>query len=479
VNRVALKLAGFALAWAVMFSAASAFAQPVVTRGGALKKRAYQTYGTISLFVDGTLGSDSNPCTASGASACATFAAAMAKVPRFIQHNVTIAIAAGTYTEAFAITDRKLTNNVSITVTGAQASFAVATGTNSGTSTAATAATTASPATMTDSGQAWTVNNLRGRFVVFSSGALSGQTIPIASNTATTLTLATSNTPGVGSAYTIQSPSVIFAAAGTTPYRLSAIDGSGTISLSDLDFSRTGTGVNFSLAGSETTLVSVSRSRFVASATNTIAISAVSGSLSLTNCHVQALSSSGALSCTATGIAGSGAIACTSSNTNFVAAAGAALFLNNAKQSVFSSSPMESDGASGVLTVTGSNNVRLGGVWLTCAGGASSGLSTSTSSQPPVPSYITSTGTLAVSGCTDGILLYGAAWLRTSLVAITSATRGVSLTSGARVDFLLQVPTFTTVTNEIQLDSTNYTYSFLSGLSPAVISNSYGTTVIK
>jgi hypothetical protein len=40
-------------------------------------------------------------------------------------------------------------------------------------------------------------------------------------------------------------------------------------------------------------------------------------------------------------------------------------------------------------------------------------------------------------------------------------------------------PTFTGVTNELSLDGVPYTYSFLNGLTPGVISNSYGSTIIK
>lgn len=70
-----------------------AAAQPQVTRGGALKKRAYQTYAAVTLYVDPT-GSDANSCTSSGTGACATLNGAYAKFPRFIRHNITVNVVA-------------------------------------------------------------------------------------------------------------------------------------------------------------------------------------------------------------------------------------------------------------------------------------------------------------------------------------------------------------------------------------------------
>lgn len=66
--------------------ALSVFAQPTITRGGGLKKRAYQTYGAMTLYVDPS-GSDSNAYTSSGTDACATLHGAMGKVPRFVRHR--------------------------------------------------------------------------------------------------------------------------------------------------------------------------------------------------------------------------------------------------------------------------------------------------------------------------------------------------------------------------------------------------------
>ena len=58
----------------LLLFASAAAAQPQMTRGGALKRRAYQTYSTITLYVDPT-GSNENPCTSSAIDSTTGFAA--------------------------------------------------------------------------------------------------------------------------------------------------------------------------------------------------------------------------------------------------------------------------------------------------------------------------------------------------------------------------------------------------------------------
>jgi len=55
-----------------------------------------ETTAALTLYVD-TAGSDSNACTASGASACLTVQGALGKIPKRIKHPVTINIASGTF----------------------------------------------------------------------------------------------------------------------------------------------------------------------------------------------------------------------------------------------------------------------------------------------------------------------------------------------------------------------------------------------
>ena len=183
------------------------FAQ--VTRGGALLKRQYQTYGALTYFVDPT-GSDSNACTATGTSACATLQGVINKIPRNVRHNVTISVATGTYTGLTAITGFNIGPTVDQTVTGA-ATIALAvplpsiaitgaswvnatlgTGTATGTLTATPVAPTVSPiafGTLTDSGQAWTPGALKGMYFNPTSGTALNNRVVIADNTATTISL--------------------------------------------------------------------------------------------------------------------------------------------------------------------------------------------------------------------------------------------------------------------------------------------------
>lgn len=235
-----LKLLGFLLAWAMVFAACVSFAQPTVTRGGALKKRAYQTYATTTLYVDPT-GNDANPCTASGTSACLTLAGALAKVARFIRHAVNINVAAGTYAEVFRLQGFTLGSGVgaadaaALTISGAMANVTPTTGTATGTLTGRTAPAAGTKDIVADSTQTWTTNDFRGAFLQITGGTGSGQYRPIASNTATTISLAAPFTtaPVAGSTYAIVSPSVIFTGAGPT---IRGITGAGTVTLQDIAF---------------------------------------------------------------------------------------------------------------------------------------------------------------------------------------------------------------------------------------------------
>ena len=184
----------------------------VVSRGDLLKRRAYETFNALTLYVD-TTGNDANACTASGTNACLTIQGALNKVPRHIHHPVTITVGAGTFGCAY-ISDFSFWEPASasagayLLLQGTLANATLATGTATGTSTAATAPSF-SPmtfGTITDTTQTWTVNDLRGRFVVVGTNI-----IPIASNTATTITYVgiTSLGTGAGIAYTIQDPSTI------------------------------------------------------------------------------------------------------------------------------------------------------------------------------------------------------------------------------------------------------------------------------
>lgn len=203
MNRTALLL--------LSFIAATALAQEGLTRGDSLRRREFRTFSATTLFVDST-GNDSNACTSSGTAACLTINGALSKLPKIIQNNVTINVAAGTYA-GFTVSNfigvAPSSAQVTFTVVGAMANFTPTTGTATGTLT--TAATNLNGlGTLTDSGQAWTVDDLVGRFVRITSGAQSGQRRAILGNTATALEVVGlwGTVPASGVTYVIESPSV-------------------------------------------------------------------------------------------------------------------------------------------------------------------------------------------------------------------------------------------------------------------------------
>jgi len=196
----------------VLFFALTALGDPGVSaRGDLFKRRTYETFGALSLFVD-TAGSDSNACTSSGAGACLTIQGALAKVPQNIHHPVTITVGSGTFGCAYVggfkfWAPTSASAGAYLFLQGTFATSTVATGTATGTSTAATApALPTSFGTITDAAQTWTVNDLRGRFVIVGSVRA-----PIVSNTATVVTYggAISIGTGAGLAYTIQDAATV------------------------------------------------------------------------------------------------------------------------------------------------------------------------------------------------------------------------------------------------------------------------------
>lgn len=220
------------------------------SRGGFLRKPEFQTYGNIALFVD-TTGDNTNDCL-SATTPCATLTGALTKLPQSttpnmtnVFNNVTITVAAGTYTESPSVTGFWQGN---LTITGPSlANITPATGTATGTITTSGHSTTI-PSIFTDSGQSWTTNNLRGRFFCITSGAVSGQCRAIVSNTATTITVCAPFTADPGLAtYALQSPAAIFTSSTANPgatfsMGMPTFVSGRTHAFTNVDFVNTGTG---------------------------------------------------------------------------------------------------------------------------------------------------------------------------------------------------------------------------------------------
>lgn len=200
----------------LLLLASSAFAQPTVTRGGALKKRQYQTYANATYYVD-PAGSDSNACTASGTSACLTLQGVFNKLPDIIRHTITINVAAGTFVgdstlsqKTFQAASSTAGNSVGVFITGAALqNVTPASGSATGTLSGTGSGNNPLP-TFTVAGAGWTTNDFRGAFLVMTGGAQSGARMPIVANDATTLTTLPWGTyPSAGDAFAIQAPSTV------------------------------------------------------------------------------------------------------------------------------------------------------------------------------------------------------------------------------------------------------------------------------
>jgi hypothetical protein len=175
-----------------------------------------ETKAAVALYVDASLGSDANGCTASGASACATIQAAIDKVPKKVYHPVTIDVAAGNYAgfylNGFVVDGARAgvqATGAYIAVRGTWVAATGVSGTLSGTVTSATTGSAASTSwsTMTLTGAGWTTDQLQGKFVHIVTGTGSGQYRVIQSNSATVLTLPGSWTaPSASSTFEIIEP---------------------------------------------------------------------------------------------------------------------------------------------------------------------------------------------------------------------------------------------------------------------------------
>ena len=179
------------------------------------------TTNTMNLYVSST-GHDAG--TGSATSPFLTIQAALDSLPKVIRHRVTINIGAGNFAggilEGFYTRPPKdLANTYSgLEVRGTMIPVVPATGSGSGTITGYAAASGNTFAIVTDGTQSWTVNDLRGKFLVVLSGTGFPGTeqvppiYPIVSNTATTVTIlgATGTAAtGINATYQIQEPGTL------------------------------------------------------------------------------------------------------------------------------------------------------------------------------------------------------------------------------------------------------------------------------
>lgn len=247
------------LSFALVLLAGAALAQPVVTRGGALKRRQYQTYGTTTYFVNGDVGSDSNPCTATDGGECATIQGAISKLPRFIQNPVTIRVAgasdggvkdyAGFSYGGLTAALTTGTSNGTMTVTGTMGVAQNITGVTSGAYTfdaggirldgGVPAFDYGEFTTVTVSSAGWTPDQLKDRFIAFirsDGGTLA--TVPIYTNTSDTIIPAyqvSASTAASAPTIQLRQPLTRITSAGPNASTLVRHSGQTTLTVSNFD----------------------------------------------------------------------------------------------------------------------------------------------------------------------------------------------------------------------------------------------------
>ena len=518
MNKLRLALS-FALAWArtlwiplfaiVLFVSTLALAQTqagVVLRGDALKRREFQTYsgaGSTGNYVVNTSGASTNSCL--GQQGCAQLNDVFRKLPSRIRHNIVIDIDAGTYTDQAYLSGLSgvqldagfptVNDAPSIRINGSQNWTAVtpATGTSTGTVTSYVAESGSTATTLCDTGQAWTVDELKGVFVGMTSGSVSSVTgkMPIISNTATCLRLPASLGAVVaGNTYALLTPSTILITSGTRPafaiqslkvptfmqdvWIQSSAAGSGWMLIADSQ------GDGFSSNGFTCT-----RCRFTNTVAASPAITVNNATVSLS--RVSATSIRSAL----VQISGLPTTSVNFSGTYIYGQVNAAAAIGIVGGNLGGSGlTVESTGA-GALGIDARFNsspvyIVATGIWRFIFPAASTGAGiymgaagTTTSvysgARLAYTTLVSENG-LAVALSGQGVSMGGIVSNPTLLVS--GATTGISVSEGAQC--ILSTGgsyTFTSVTNQLLLDTQAYTYSTLSGAGQ--ISNARGSAFLE
>lgn len=458
---------------------AIALAQPSSAGVGVRKSDLY-TLAPVTLYVD-PVGNDTKPCTGTGTAACKTLAGVVTKIPPLARHNITINIASGTYPEAFDFQPRVLLDRgTTLSVIGTLVPSTLASGTNAGTTTAATGGSQSGPCSVSDSTQAWTVNDLRSRMVTFASGALAGQTHAITSNTATSFTIANFVSPGVGVAYSIVEPGVIFNG-GTTSARIANILGPGTTVFSGIHVTRGAgqTGVMQAVVDG-TSPTTFTNCKFTGHATNSLTLQVLGCRVSLTRSIVHSVSTSAAISYSASGVA---SVLAGGSLTSVFATAtsNAAVSGFDWEAPAFSSVVAEGGGTTvGAVNLSGiSHRAFAASLWITCTGGGI-GWSTAAVGSSISDTSLATNGVLRIQNCGTGVLVQGPSYWVLNGITFDTVTTAVAATRSAKVDFIGTTPTFVGVTNELSLDGAFSTFAALAALpAPQAITNLYGTTILR
>lgn len=440
--------------------ATTALAQDGLTRGDSLRRREYQTYATTNLFVDPT-GSDTGACTSSGTTACATLTGALSKLPARISNNVTITVAAGTYTDTVTIRgfiSGGGSNSPTLTVQSSLAAAPVSAAT--GTSTAFTDApdTGTVVGVLEDTSKSWTVDELKGYFLEITSGAQTGAVRPIISNDSRNVRFVGSfaTDPIVGVSFRISRPGAVWSSNGISTMTDNSVNitVSGIDQTTQLTAARNFGTVTFSLlriiTPSSASAVSFSGGRytFTASSTSASFLQSATGP----GLNVAQVPTSAQISMVSLG-------------TMFVrtgsVTSNAAMLLSKGNQvQIQSTSAVYAQGSPTSVGVIETNtefvatNSTRTNLYIDCAAAAST--TALRSNQLAVTSRPSLLGAYTIS--------------------ILDCTTGVSLGNGSTFN-LSSGGTWTTtgVTTEILLDATAYSYSTVNGFSGSFVASPKGT----
>ena len=444
-----------------------------------------QTSGTGAYFIDPT-GSDANACTSSGSLACATLGGVFSKLPYRVAHAQTITVAAGTYSGAVTFSG---IIDANITITGpALANVTPTTGSATG---SLTAAVNATPVFVTDGAATWTANDFRGRFLVMTSGAASGNVRPIVSNTSTTITLASpfSVAPSAADTYAIQSPAAIFtdSTVGGDTFRIRAlgqsITGNSSVTFTGVEFGATGAGgtaVKAALEGN--VILQMTNTRLYAnntssgvgfSYTNGGTVGFTSSAVVSTGIAFRVVSAAGVLASASPGGRAqvSSVLFYSSGSTSAISLeslGGGMSWVPSVGWTALTNSTSSADAALKVLGIVAASNIAAVGV-LQCLQNGPVGL------YVPSPTAVSQStfsarvgfGIIQVYGCNTGLYLQdGQAWADMFVRFDCGLVSGtcIKVADGAH----MHVPsTFNTdAGTDINIDGTSYTKANLTGASP-------------
>lgn len=192
-----------------------------------------KTSANTIIYVDAALGKDSND--GSSALPFCTIQRALDSLPKRIQHQVIVNVAAGNYAgfnvDGFVLDANAL--GAYLLIQGTMAVVTPTTGSATGTATAGSAQSGTTFATLTDSAATWTTNEFVGKFVRLVSGngsalasiANYNNSFPIVSNTGTVITIAGSwgsaGTPNATTTYSIEDQATIL----TSPAPANTVSG--------------------------------------------------------------------------------------------------------------------------------------------------------------------------------------------------------------------------------------------------------------